>query len=362
MSKFVTLHGFGAGSSSGVELNFNIVGGTTAPSDAIENTIWINTNVPISGWDFASSNLTDSEKDNGFVIINYDAHYQNENGGLKGLICDSNNIYIKPKSAIQLIEGKWVEKTLRIYQNGWITITKLPEFAYNGNYESIMEDDENWKIKFLTSGNLQFTSLNGAIDGIDVFLVGGGGQGGTRAWWDEGTAAGGGGGGGGYITIDTFSPNTTTVYPIVIGGSGGQTSAFSFTAASGGAGGAGSAAIYSGPGGAGTGNGGDGGNRSSWGGSNGGAGKYEFKDSSYSTNRYGGGGGGGGAQGWGGNGGGGKGGAGGGGAGGNGATNYTPTPGTTNTGGGGGGAGGSHTYVPGGAGGSGIVIIRNKRG
>lgn len=35
----------------------------------------------------------------------------------------------------------------------------------------------NWKIRFLTSGTLSFSNLYGAKDGIDVFLVGGGGGG-----------------------------------------------------------------------------------------------------------------------------------------------------------------------------------------
>lgn len=54
MSKFVTLHGFGGG-SSGTELNFEIVGGTTQPSNPTENTIWVNTDTPITKYYFSNS-------------------------------------------------------------------------------------------------------------------------------------------------------------------------------------------------------------------------------------------------------------------------------------------------------------------
>lgn len=138
-----------------------------------------------------------------------------------------------------------------------ISFNVIPEFAYTGEYEIVNDADEpisvsqdNWKIRFLTSGTLTFANLGNAENGIDVFLVGGGGGG------------SGGGGGGGYTkTLNGVSVATGTSYAISIGaggtssqdkgtaGTGGTTSAFDYSANGG----------YGGEGGSGKGNGGDGG-------------------------------------------------------------------------------------------------------
>jgi hypothetical protein len=44
----------GGGNNGGIELNFEIVGGTSASSSPIENTIWVNTNAEITGWRFSA--------------------------------------------------------------------------------------------------------------------------------------------------------------------------------------------------------------------------------------------------------------------------------------------------------------------
>ena len=109
-----------------------------------------------------------------------------------------------------------------------LAYNKIPEFTYTGDYEIVNDQDEvitestdNWKIRFLTSGELQFSELRGAENGIDVFLVGGGGGGefgpykGTQ--WIPGP-----GGGSGYTKTQKKVPlSLNTVYSIIIG-SGGQ--------------------------------------------------------------------------------------------------------------------------------------------
>lgn len=265
-------------------------------------------------------------------------------------------------------------KTVEIkadYQTA-ISFNTIPEFTYTGDFEIVSDDDQpitvsqgNWKIRFLTSGTLTFTSLNGAENGIDVFLVGGGGGGGRAA------------GGGGYTkTLKAVKVSAGTAYSIVVGaggiagvgnskagGTGGTSNAFgasanggkangtaSFVGSDGGSGGgAGSA---NGTGGKGGSDGSDGFNRDGThrdSGTGQGTTTREFGESGGKL--YAGGGGGVGtttpANG----------GAGGGGAGGN--TSSGATSGETNTGSGGGGAANNKA---GGAGGSGIVIIRNTRG
>lgn len=253
----------------------------------------------------------------------------------------------------------------------------VPVFTYTGKYEIVDDNNntltdlkaKNWKIRFLTSGELTFTNLKGAKKGIDVFLVGGGGKGGNGGNQSSSGGTGGGGGGGGYVINDFFCPSISK-YTITIGGSAANTTAFGFTAKCGNNGGNGTMSGTSGgAGGTGSGKGGTGGHRYQSGvnGGKGGNGIYEFEEAG--ALQYGGGGGGGAgawfysaddgyhsAYGT-----GGSGGSRGGGAGGT----QKGSAGTANTGGGGGGGGWNgqsynDTHL-GGAGGSGIVIIRNTR-
>lgn len=259
-----------------------------------------------------------------------------------------------------------------------IDLNQIPDITYTGSYKIVDDKDNaitstlgNWKIRFLTSGTLTFTNLRGAANGIDVFLVGGGGNGGSYSEANGYSSASGGGGG--YTkTQKAFSVTTNSTYNITIGGSGGNTSAFGYTAnagrngaheSAGGAGGSGGggSSIWNGPGMNGGSDGSNGstasyGNTTYSGGAGQGSTTREFGEST--GNLYSGGGGSG-------SGGGtpnlssGKGGAGGGGNGGIfSGTHVKAQNGYANTGGGGGGA--ARETSPG-SGGSGIVIIRNKR-
>lgn len=236
-----------------------------------------------------------------------------------------------------------------------------PEFTYTGDYEIVDDSDNpisdfanwknNWKIRFLTSGTLTFTKLNGWNGQLDVFLVGGGGAGGNGVWengYVQPERRGGGAGAGYTATQSSVSVAVNTPYVISIGAgatapftdpkengsAGGDTSAFSFTAKGGGA-------PKNGAGG----NGGSGGGNSDYegatdggGGTNAGTGQgtttREFGESAgklYAT----------------------------------GGSGVSKKNGQANTGDG--GSGGkfaeiSGTTASGGSGGSGIVIVRNTRG
>ncbi len=100
-------------------------------------------------------------------------------------------------------DGKTAQKTVVVttdYSTA-ISFNAIPEFTYTGDFEIVNDSDEpitvsqdNWKIRFLTSGTLTFTNLNGGDGLLDVFLVGGGGGGAYNA--NVGIT----GGGGGYTT------------------------------------------------------------------------------------------------------------------------------------------------------------------
>lgn len=240
------------------------------------------------------------------------------------------------------------------------------DFTYTGSCEVIDDSDEvsgvQWRIKFYTSGTL-VTNQDWVVD---LFLVGGGGNGINAA----GTGWGGGGGGGYTSTFRQLTIEAQQSYPIVVGGSGGASSALGQSvnggadggSSTGGAGGSGGGAGASRSVGATGGSGGsDGSNGSGTSVASGGIGQgtttREFGEATNTL--YAGGGGGASSntvQSVGGAGGGGR------GAAHNGPTTVSKSgeAGGTNTGGGGGGATLPTTGKPG-AGGSGIAIIRKAR-
>lgn len=118
-------------------------------------------------------------------------------------------------------------KSTKLYAVWGLTYSTIPTFNYTGLYE-IVDDDDNiiddkenwsgdWKIRFLTSGELTFTDLRSASNGIDAFLVGGGGAG---AYWQSESYFGAGGGGGYTTTARNVSVTTETSYTITIGAGG----------------------------------------------------------------------------------------------------------------------------------------------
>lgn len=120
-------------------------------------------------------------------------------------------------------DGKTAQKNVVVttdYSTA-ISFNTIPEFTYTGDFEIVNDSDEpitvsqdNWKIRFLTSGTLTFTNLNGAEGGIDVFLVGGG-AGGNYSY------RGGAGGGSGYTsTTQAVTVRVGVKYDIVIGAGG----------------------------------------------------------------------------------------------------------------------------------------------
>ncbi len=228
--------------------------------------------------------------------------------------------------------------------------------TYTGNCSLEIEENDNWKIKLLTSGTLLLAKSNV----VDAFMVGGGGSGGPGNNSGSTTSrAGGGGGGGGYTRLESNLILQKNIrYDIEIGtGSTGsergeETNINKILNAYGG---------YSG-GSAGAGNGGSGGG---WditlGGSDGGsAGGYGQGTTTREFHEItgilyaGGGGSGGGAyktSGLGGDGGGGD---------GQGSSGFRTAIGEMNKGGGGGGAAWNNTNRY--AGGDGIIVLRNARG
>lgn len=108
--------------STGVELNFEVVGGTTQPANPTENMIWVNTDTEITSWAFASKEPETIA--NGMVWFNIGVQSAISFNALK-----ENKIQLCPNFVKQYIDDTWVGKEYKIYQdNSW---AKYSLYLYN---------------------------------------------------------------------------------------------------------------------------------------------------------------------------------------------------------------------------------------
>jgi hypothetical protein len=105
------------GGGGGGGLNFDVVG-NPQPNNPKENTIWLNTDVPITSWIFSATEPNTAES--GMVWFPVGTSSGVEFNALK-----KNSIQVYPLSAKQYIDGVWVDKTAKSYQGGkwvdWVT-------------------------------------------------------------------------------------------------------------------------------------------------------------------------------------------------------------------------------------------------
>lgn len=98
----------------GVSLNYKVVGGTSQPSNASENTIWVNTSTAITSHVFSA---TESEKPaEGMVWFNIGTSCTAPINVLK-----KNTLMVYPTAVQQYVSGAWVAKEAKTYQSGaWV--------------------------------------------------------------------------------------------------------------------------------------------------------------------------------------------------------------------------------------------------
>lgn len=141
------------GGGGGASLNFAIVGGTSAPESPKENTIWVNTETAITDWSLGVT-APDSPTEGMLWIAIGTASAVSFNALKK------NCIQVYPLTANQYVEGAWVTKEARSYQNGeW----------------------HDWIIYLFTNGNQNESLTGGWSNSIDDFTTDG---------WDEAASDG----------------------------------------------------------------------------------------------------------------------------------------------------------------------------
>lgn len=124
----------GGGGSGG--LNFQVIGGTTAPSNPKENMIWVNTSTKITSYIFSATEPATAEE--GMVWI-----YTSKSSAAEFNALKKNGIQVYPISAKQYVSGALVDKPAKIYQGGeWVAL---------------------WNGELYDSGN-EFTDITGGFN------------------------------------------------------------------------------------------------------------------------------------------------------------------------------------------------------
>lgn len=129
------LHGFGAAGgsiSNDGALNFVVVGGTVQPSEAAENTIWVNTDAEITGYVFDVQEPAAPEE--GMVWI-----YTGNSSAVAFNALKEDAIQIYPISCKQYVSGAWVDKTAMSYLDGaWVEWIKWDVLYEAGNENTVI--------------------------------------------------------------------------------------------------------------------------------------------------------------------------------------------------------------------------------
>ena len=106
--------GFKHGAGGANLLNFKVLGGTSAPSNPKENTIWVNTDTEITSWVFAAAEPVTAVE--GMVWLSTEKSSPVAFNALK-----KNGIQVYPMSAKQYVSGAWAGVVAKSYQNGaWV--------------------------------------------------------------------------------------------------------------------------------------------------------------------------------------------------------------------------------------------------
>lgn len=105
-----------AGGGGGGGLNFWVVGGTTQPVNPKDNTIWVNTDIKITGYYFSAEQPKNMV--HGDVWFSLDT-----SSNVKFNVLKKNEVWVYIHSAKQYVNGTLQEKSVKAYQNGqWATI------------------------------------------------------------------------------------------------------------------------------------------------------------------------------------------------------------------------------------------------
>ena len=113
------------GMGGGASLNYKVVGGTSQPASASENTIWVNTSTSITSHIFSATQPeTPSE---GMVWFKIGTTSAAPFNALK-----KNSVMVYVDGCSQYINGAWEAKNAQIYQTGWKALATSTITLFDG--------------------------------------------------------------------------------------------------------------------------------------------------------------------------------------------------------------------------------------
>lgn len=152
---------FNVTGGGGTALNFKVIGGTSAPPNPTNNTIWVNTDATITSYVFSPTTPTSPTA--GMVwIVTLDS------GSVSLNTLKKNNITVYPSTCYQYISSAWTVKTAKIYQGSWKPLDFLVDL-----------NTGNWTILPAATYGHAFTYA----DGVLTFAAS---KGATNSWVSAG--------------------------------------------------------------------------------------------------------------------------------------------------------------------------------
>ena len=152
--------------TGGAGLNFKVVG-NPQPENPKANTIWVNTDVEITGWDFLAAEPANPAE--GMVWFSTGTESAVAFNALK-----KNGIQVYPISAKQYVSGAWVDKKAKIYQNGawvdWVTYFYKDGNTYDdvtGGYtlnSDATAEADNIKMHITSDGQVAYIITNNKVN------------------------------------------------------------------------------------------------------------------------------------------------------------------------------------------------------
>ena len=141
-----------------------VVGGTTQPASPENNTIWVNTNSPITKYEIGSiKNPTWSTSEGWLYIYAITSNYEGLNVFMNHGISD--DFYIQPIIAYQYTNGAWVEKPIKWYgtvnKTGTTQWNETAFLYYRGNEASFLTG--GWST-IQDSSSITLTKMNTHLD------------------------------------------------------------------------------------------------------------------------------------------------------------------------------------------------------
>ena len=111
-------------------INFKVVG-NPQPENPKQNTLWVDTDVEITGWDFNAIQPENPIEGSLWVITG-------SSSGVEFNALKKNSVAVYPIAVKQYIGGAWVDKNAKTYQNGeWVTWWNGELYDYGNEYVDI---------------------------------------------------------------------------------------------------------------------------------------------------------------------------------------------------------------------------------